>query len=123
MKMKFYKLLDNSVLALNDDGSQDSVITKDMVAITEEERKLLTAPLDMGPPPRVSMRQARLGLLAEGYLDTVEASVKTMPKASQIEWEFSTQVYRIDPLVVSLATTLNLDSAALDALFLSASKL
>ena len=74
------------------------------------------------PPPPViptslSMKQARLALLAAGYLDAVEAGVSAMPRESQIAWEFAATVDRGDPLTDTLAAALGLNAAALDALF------
>lgn len=68
-------------------------------------------------PTSLSMRQARLALLGAGLLDTVQAGVSAMPKAAQIEWEFAATVERSSPLVATLAASLGLDDAALDALF------
>lgn len=75
------------------------------------------------PPTVVTMVQARLALLAIGLLDDVEAGISSMSKAAQIEWEFRPTVERSSTLVQSLALSLNLDSAALDSLFIKASKL
>ena len=68
-------------------------------------------------PTSLTMRQARLALLAAGYLDAVQAGVSAMPRASQIAWEFAATVDRTDPLTATLAAALGLDAAALDALF------
>jgi hypothetical protein len=76
-------------------------------------------PLPPEPPPSiVTMRQARLALLAVGLLDEVEAAI-TDP-ADRIEWEYATTVVRDSPLVVSLSASLGLD---LDALFEMAAEL
>jgi hypothetical protein len=74
-------------------------------------------------PSSVSMRQARLALLQAGYLDQVTTGIANMDRATQIEWEFATSVLRDSPLVIQLATALNLNSAALDSLFTLASTL
>ena len=68
-------------------------------------------------PKSISMRQARLALLAAGLLDTVNAGIKAMPPAAQIEWEFAGEVRRDNALIATLATALGLDVAALDHLF------
>lgn len=73
-------------------------------------------------PTTITMAQAQLELLAAGHLDEVEAAVETMPRESQIVWRKANTVQREDPLVAYFAQLLNLDEAALDALFLSASK-
>lgn len=74
-------------------------------------------------PTVLTMKQARLALLAAGYLDAVEAGIASMPKESQIIWEFASTVERTDPLTATLAAALGLDAAALDALFLAGAAL
>lgn len=75
-------------------------------------------------PATVSMRQARLALLAADLLDTVETAIAAMDgaagKAAQIEWEYATEVKRDSPLVAGLAQALQLDEETLDHLFLEA---
>ena len=78
-----------------------------------------SAPIVIPTPASLSMKQARLALLAAGYLDAVEAGVSAMPRASQIAWEFAATVERSDPLTATLAEALSLDDAELDALFTS----
>lgn len=68
-------------------------------------------------PTSLTMKQARLALLAAGHLATVEAAVAAMPQSAQIAWEFAATVDRSDPLTAVLAGVLGLNSAALDALF------
>ena len=83
------------------------------------------------PPPTVpssvTMRQARLALLAAGKLSAVAPAIAAMPspakEQAQIEWEYSITVERQRPFVLQLGPALGLDSAALDALFIAAAKL
>jgi hypothetical protein len=85
------------------------------------------------PPPKpvvpasVAMRQARLALLQAGKLADVDAAIAGLPSpakaAAQIEWEYATEVKRDSALVTQLAPALNLDAAALDALFTQAATL
>ena len=80
-----------------------------------------------GPPASVTMRQARLALLAGGKLAGVVAAIDALPspqrEAAQIEWEFAATVERASPLVGLLVAALSLDDAQLDALFISAGAL
>jgi hypothetical protein len=71
-------------------------------------------------PTAVTMKQARLALLAAGHLAAVKAGIASMPEADQIEWEFAATVVRATPLVATIATSLSLTEADLDALFTSA---
>jgi hypothetical protein len=78
-------------------------------------------------PQTVTMRQARLALLAAGKLAAVATAIAALPSpqkdAAQIEWEYASTIDRASPLISSLATALGLDDEALDALFLQAAKL
>lgn len=80
--------------------------------------EIVAAKPEAAPVPlSISMRQARLVLLGAGLLDTVNAGIKMMPVAAQIEWEFASEVRRDNALIATLATALGLDDAALDGLF------
>ena len=78
-------------------------------------------------PQEVTMRQARLALHAAGKLTAVNAAINALPDppkaAALIEWEYSSTVRRDSQFVAMLGPALGLDSAALDALFVAASKL
>ena len=78
-------------------------------------------------PQEVTMRQARLALHAAGKLAAVNAAINALPDppktAALIEWEYSSTVRRDSQFVSMLGPALGLDSAALDALFVAASKL
>jgi hypothetical protein len=78
-------------------------------------------------PQAVTMRQARLALLGAGLLTTVNAAITGMSgaagDAARIEWEFSSEVRRQQPLVLALAPALSLSDAQLDALFVAAAAL
>ena len=94
-----------------------------LVWLSEGNTPLPADPIVTPIPASITMRQARLALLQANLLDTVEAGVATMPRESQIEWEFATTVERTNPLITTLATQLNLDEAALDNLFALAATL
>ena len=78
-------------------------------------------------PDEVTMRQARLALHAAGKLAAVTAAIDALPDPPKtealIEWEYSSTVRRDSRFVALLGPALGLDSAALDALFVAASKL
>lgn len=75
-------------------------------------------------PASVSMRQARLALLAVGLLDDVEAAIAAMSEpaksAAQITWEYSGEVQRTNGLVSQLAPALGLSEGGIDTLFIAA---
>jgi hypothetical protein len=74
-------------------------------------------------PDVVSMRQARLALLAAGLLDSVEAAIAAAPPAARIEWEYAADVRRDYGLVLMLAAALGLTEQQLDDLFVTAASL
>lgn len=74
-------------------------------------------------PSKVTMRQARLALLSDGLLDSVNAAIAASTQSAQIEWEFATTLNRDNPLTVSLSESLGLTQNNLDDLFIKASKL
>lgn len=78
-------------------------------------------------PFSVTMRQARLALLAAGLLDQVQTAINALPvetrTAAQITWDYSTEVQRDNGLVSQLAPALGLDAEAIDALFVQAARL
>jgi len=75
----------------------------------------------------VTMRQARLALLAEGILSTVNDAIAAMDspakEAAEITWEYATEVKRLDPLVIQLGSFLELSEEQLDNLFVVAATL
>jgi hypothetical protein len=78
-------------------------------------------------PTEVTMRQARLALLAAGKLAGVDAAIASMPEpqktAASIEWEYSNALQRNNPFVAQLGAALGLDAAGIDALFVEAAKI
>lgn len=78
-------------------------------------------------PQVVTMRQARLALMGDSKLSTVNAAIAAMPgvqgDAARIEWEFSGEVTRTQPLVLAMGQVLGLTDVQLDALFTTAAAL
>jgi hypothetical protein len=77
-------------------------------------------------PAIVTMRQARLELLAAGKLNAVGAAIASLPadqkEVAQIEWDYSATVERGSELVALLGAALGFDAVELDALFTAAAK-
>jgi hypothetical protein len=78
-------------------------------------------------PQSVTMRQARLALLAVGKLDTINTVIAGIEPAAQrqaiqIEWEYAQTVDRNSPWVAGLAPALALSEADLDSLFVFAAQ-
>lgn len=86
-------------------------------------RELTPQEIDARTPVVVSMRQARLALLAAGLLDQVSTAMAGASTEAQIEWEYATEVRRDSPLVISMAGSLGLTDGQVRDLFWAASAL
>ena len=99
-------------------------MTAEEIAEFEAMQALSNVPI---VPRAVTMRQARLALLQAGKLATVNAAISSMTgaqgDAARIEWEFSNEVQRNQPLVLALAPLLDMTSSDLDNLFILAAGL
>lgn len=75
----------------------------------------------------VTMRQARLALLAIGKLDDVDAAINAMPEPqrteARIEWEYADSVEKSSPLIQTLAPQIGINEAQLTELFNAAALL
>lgn len=91
---------------------------------TGSEMREPSGDVDLGVPGSVTMRRARLALLAAGLLDVVQQTIDALPEpqrtAARIEWDHSSEVHRHHGLVQQMAPALGLSSAQLDALFVAA---
>ncbi len=79
-------------------------------------------------PTSVTMRQARLALLAAGKLSQVDTAISSIPDnmqraAAAIEWEYAQTVDRASPFTATLAAALGLSETDLDNLFTAAGAL
>lgn len=90
----------------------------------------LAPPVPPAPPPipqTVTMRQARLALLAVGKYAGVDAAIESLAspqrEAARIEWDYARDVERNSPIVLLMGAALELDDDALDALFVTAAAL
>ena len=72
-------------------------------------------------PQRISMRRARLVLLDKGLLASIQGAIDSLPEpeksAAQIEWDYSTEVWRTKPFVLAIAQGLGWTEQDLDNLF------
>lgn len=78
-------------------------------------------------PAAVTMRQGRLALLGAGKLALVQAAIDALPEpqrgAAKIEWEYSNELQRNNPFVITLGAALGLTEDAMDELFIAAAQL
>jgi hypothetical protein len=106
------------------------IVNGQEVDMSPEEEAAILAQWAANPvyvPQVVSMRQARLALLAAGKLGQVQAAIDALPspqkEVAALEWEYSQEVRRDWPFVAQLAPALGLSDADLDNLFIEAEKL
>lgn len=81
------------------------------------------APDARKPRTTLTMRQARLYLQQEGMLEQVDALIRTLDQAAQIEWQYAATVEMGSPTVFALASELQLTQAQLQEMFDAAAKL
>ena len=74
-------------------------------------------------PQVITIRQAKLALLAAGLLDDVDAAVSAADRATQIEWEYATEVHRSWPKLTAVQAVAGLTDEQVDDLFIAAAAL
>lgn len=78
-------------------------------------------------PKMISMRQARLALLAAGLLPSVDAAIAAMTgtagDAARIEWEYAQEVRRDSPLLAGMMAALGMTDEQVAGLFVAAAGL
>jgi len=87
-----------------------------MITINPSEAVPINPP---PPPPTLHMADFRLKLLAAGLLEQMEtfmAGPDVSPEC-KILWEYSTQVYRNDPLLNQMAAAMGFTEAQIDEFF------
>jgi hypothetical protein len=95
----------------------------------ENGNPVLSDPPENGSfvPIAVTPRQARLALLGAGLLSTVESAIAAMPgvegEAARITWEFAQEISRDFPLILQLASILEISDEQIDQLFITAATL
>lgn len=78
---------------------------------------------DARKPRAVAMRQAKLALLQQGLLASVDSAINQAGEAAKIEWQYATELKRTHPLTISISAALGLTEQQLDDLFTLASTL
>lgn len=120
-----YKAPDNSPHYLDDD-SFSYLLPAGSVQITDEEAAAIREQ-NQPVPQSVTMRQARLALLQANKLHLVNAAVDSMQgaegDAARIEWNYSNEVRRNQPITLLLAQTIGVSEQEMDQLFITAATL
>lgn len=98
---------------------QWEVVELDLAAVAANQAAARKARV----PTTLTVRQAKLALLAAGLLDDVDAAVAGADRATQVEWEYATTVERTWPTLVAMATALGMTDTQLDNLFIQGAAL
>ena len=122
--MKYYKK-GTQVFAFELDGSQDNLITKDMITLVGAELELIINPPLAKIELIISPWQLRKALNQLGFRDTVEnlVAASTTPKDIKDGWEFASEWKEFDPTLKTMATTLGLTTSDIHSIFVIASEL
>ena len=91
--------------------------------VAEQKAAAIEADRKSKVPQVITIRQARLVLLAAGLLDSVNAAVAAADRAVQIEWEYVTELRRDWPTLLVLSEVLGLTALQVDELFIAAAQL
>lgn len=107
------------------DQARDAALAQ--VADLQAQLAALQGDVINGVPQRVTMRQARLALHAAGLLAGVDVAIDALPEpqktAARIEWDYSSAIDRLKPVVVMLGAALGLTPEQIDQLFVTAATL
>jgi len=105
----------------------DGVWTQGWLVVDRDPEDVLETVEAQRQGMRPTMRQARLALLQQGLLSSVDAAIAGLPdgqrEAAVIEWEYGSEVERLSPLVVGLMPALGMSEEEIDDLFVLAGTL
>lgn len=131
--MPYYAQLNQDNIVTSITETEGQIYSPDVLLIQELDNSLLGKRYDNGVfvdvpvipsvPSEVTMKQARLALLAVGLLDDIDTLIKASPREAQIEWEYASTVSRSHPLISAVQAAKGLTDADIDALFIAASEL
>jgi hypothetical protein len=120
--MKYYKQ-NNEVYAYELDGSQDHLIGDKVAMTVEEVEAHLNPPVVVIAPTVITPLQARLALSQIGLRHQIEDSMLTATQDIKDFYEFALEWRRDNAQLMAMATSLGMDSVAIDNFFLLASTL
>ena len=111
-------MLHADAAALGTDLAEHETMLADWVAAY-----IPPAPEPIQVPQVVTIRQAKLALLQAGLLDDVDAAIAQADRATQIEWEYATEVHRNWPTLLGVKDVVGLTDEQVDGLFIQAALL
>ena len=79
-------------------------------------------------PEKISSRQLRSQLILQGFnLETIEQALNQLPEPNRslakVDWEYATNFYRNNPMIVAIGQLLQLTSEQIDEIFRQGEKL
>ena len=79
-------------------------------------------------PEKISSRQLRSQLILQGFnLETIEQALNQMPEPNRslakVDWEYATNVYRNNAMIMAVGQLLNLTNEQIDEIFRQGEKL
>ena len=108
------------------DGDQSFLVQDSWTLLTDAEYQAATTPAPI-QITSITMRQARLALLAHNKLSDVQTTIDSLPsplkEQAQIEWEYASNIEITNPLIVQLMGSLGFTETTLRDLFVEASLL
>lgn len=110
----------NGIWVVKDGEEWRSLTAQEELSVQSEYDRLYH---DLMVPKVITMRQARLALNAAGLLGTIAQSISSMPMEVQIEWEYTSEVFRDSPTIKTLQTAMGLSDMQVDQIFIDGSKL
>lgn len=112
------------VIIMSDDEGNINIVADTHISDDLHAKILATI---AGPVTVISPRQMRRYLLKIGKLSDILSILDTLPgeegEIARIEWEYSTEIHRDNPLTIIIGTMIGIDSSALDAAFAEAATL
>ena len=128
--MKHYIDTNNQIHGIGEasdiDRDQSFLVQDSWTLLTDEEFQaaITPAPIQI---TSITMRQARLALLAHNKLSDVQTTIDSLPspmkEQAQIEWEYAKDIDINNPLIVQLMGSLGFTETTLGDLFVEASLL
>lgn len=134
MTYKYFKNSAGEIFGFLEDGTQDQVISDDLLPLTPSEVDQIMSPqnymsedqkaeLALKAMPALKRRQFRLTLVMNGYdlkqieslIDGIEDPIQRT--IAQIEWQDATDFERTNPTLLMMADMLSLDVDAVNELW------
>lgn len=103
-------------------------VVRDMTPEEIAQLEAMQVEIEEIVPEKISSRQLRSQLIIQGFnLETIEQALNQMPEPNRslakVDWEYATNFYRNNPMIVAVGQLLNLTSEQIDEIFRQGGKL